>query len=119
MPHNGLSDLQWAAGKVRSRPNPASGGFVVELPVYFVSRRSLEVVEKDRIRCQRSLQDFYQRREQDCSRPAAFKNATLRQRPTAFVDQRPLLSSPINYRCCRASTAPSAFMQTLVSIRIG
>jgi hypothetical protein len=40
-----------------------------------------EVVEKSRIRCQRSLQDFYQRREQDCSRPAAFKNATVRERP--------------------------------------
>jgi hypothetical protein len=28
------------------------------------------------------LQDFYQRREQNCSRPAAFKNATVRERPT-------------------------------------
>jgi hypothetical protein len=39
-----------------------------------------EVVEKNKIRCQRSLQDFYQRREQDCSRLAAFKNATVRER---------------------------------------
>jgi hypothetical protein len=41
-----------------------------------------ELLVKIRIRRQRSLQDFYQRREQDCSRPAAFKNATVRERPT-------------------------------------
>jgi hypothetical protein len=40
-----------------------------------------EVVEKNRIRCQRSLQDFYLRRVQDCSRPTAFKNTTVRERP--------------------------------------
>jgi hypothetical protein len=42
-----------------------------------------EFVEKNRIRCKRSLQDFYQRREQNCSRPAAFKDATVRERPLA------------------------------------
>ena len=41
----------------------------------------VEFVEKNRIRCKRSLRNFYQRREQDCSRPAAFKNATVRERP--------------------------------------
>ena len=55
-----------------------------------------EFVEKNRIRCKRSLQNFYRRREQDCNRPPAFKNATVRERPKAEVDQRPLLSSPIN-----------------------
>ena len=44
-----------------------------------------EFFEKNRIRCKRSLQHFYQRREQDCSRPAAFKNATVRERPVAEV----------------------------------
>jgi hypothetical protein len=43
-----------------------------------------EVVEKSRIRCQQSLQDFYQQREQDC-RPAAFKNATVRERPFSVI----------------------------------
>src|SRR5881227_920261 len=41
-----------------------------------------EFFEKNRIRCKRSLPDFHQRCEQDCSRPAAFKNATVRERPT-------------------------------------
>src|SRR5213592_2352063 len=41
-----------------------------------------DFVKKSRIRCKRSLQDFYQRREQQCRRPAAFKNATVRERPT-------------------------------------
>jgi hypothetical protein len=49
-----------------------------------------EVVEKSRIRCQRSLRDFYQRREQDCSRPAAFKNATVRERPDAAIRDFPI-----------------------------
>jgi hypothetical protein len=40
-----------------------------------------EFVERNRIRYKRSLQDFYQRREQDWSRPAAFKNPTVRERP--------------------------------------
>jgi hypothetical protein len=47
-----------------------------------------EVVEKNRIRCQRSLQDFYQRREQDCSRLAAFKNATVRERPILLKNSK-------------------------------
>ena len=44
-----------------------------------------EFFEKNRIRCKRSLPDFHQRCEQDCSRPAAFKNATVRERPTAAI----------------------------------
>src|SRR5438105_11155706 len=42
-----------------------------------------EFFDKNRIRCKRSLPDFHQRCEQDCSRPAAFKNATVRERPEA------------------------------------
>ena len=44
-----------------------------------------EFFEKNRTRCKRSLPDFHQRCEQDCSRPAAFKNATVRERPTPAV----------------------------------
>src|SRR5437016_280970 len=32
---------------VRERPKPARGGFVVEWPVYFVSRRSLKLSRKN------------------------------------------------------------------------
>jgi hypothetical protein len=44
-----------------------------------------EFFEKNRMRCKRSLPDFHQRCEQDWSRPAAFKNATVRERPIAAV----------------------------------
>ena len=39
-----------------------------------------EVVEKNRTRCQRALQDFDQPRKQDCGRPARFQNAKVRER---------------------------------------
>jgi hypothetical protein len=46
--------------------------FSVRLAAVLCKPLFAEFVEKNRIRCKRSLQDFYQRREQDCSRPAAF-----------------------------------------------
>ena len=49
--------------------------------MYFCKRPFAEFVERNRIRCKESLQDFYQRREQDCSRSAAFNNPTVRERP--------------------------------------
>ena len=44
-----------------------------------------EFFEKNRIRCKPSLPDFHKRCEQDCSRPAAFKNATVRERPFSVI----------------------------------
>ena len=55
--------------------------FSVPLAAVLCKPPFAESAEKNRIRCKRSLQDFYQRREQNCSRPAAFKNATVRERP--------------------------------------
>src|SRR5438874_8482393 len=40
-----------------------------------------EFVAKIRIQRQRSSADIYRSCEQDCNRPAAFKNATVRERP--------------------------------------
>ena len=48
--------------------------------MYFVSGRSLNSSRETEFGASRSLADFYQRREQHCSRPAAFKNATVRER---------------------------------------
>src|SRR5437773_2973717 len=42
-----------------------------------------EFVAKIRIQRQRSSADIYRSCEQDCNRPAAFKNATVRERPLA------------------------------------
>src|SRR6266550_2225796 len=53
--------------------------------MYFVSGRSLNSSRETEFGASRSLADFYQRREQHCSRPAAFKNATVRERPEAEV----------------------------------
>src|SRR5438046_8227369 len=43
-----------------------------------------EFVAKIRIQRQRSSADIYQSCEQNCNRPAAFKNATVRERPILF-----------------------------------
>ena len=56
--------------------------FSVPLAAVLCKPPFAEFVEKNRIQCKRSLQDFYQRREQNCSQPAAFKNATVRERPS-------------------------------------
>jgi len=53
--------------------------FSVRLAAVLCKPPFAEFVEKNRIRCKRSLQDFYQRREQNCSRRAAFKNAIVRK----------------------------------------
>src|SRR5207249_39256 len=53
--------------------------------MYFVSSRSLISTRETQLGASRSLADFYQRREQHCSRPAAFKNATVRERPEADI----------------------------------
>ena len=45
-----------------------------------VSGRSLNSSRETEFGASRSLADFYQRCEQHCSRPAAFKNATVRER---------------------------------------
>src|SRR5947207_8367307 len=42
-----------------------------------------EFVAKIRIQRQRSSADIYRSCEQNCNRPAAFKNATVRERPVA------------------------------------
>ena len=80
-----------------------------------------EVVEKSRIRCQRSLQDFYQRREQDCSRPAAFKNATVRERPTPAGRTCAKLTfarAETDVQICNSATAHQSLpLQALVSKR--
>src|SRR5204863_9471269 len=44
-----------------------------------------EFVVKIRIQRQRSSADIYRSCEQNCNRPAAFKNATVRERPEAEV----------------------------------
>src|SRR5438105_11607219 len=44
-------------------------------------RPSPEFVAKIRIQRQRSSADIYRACEQNCNRPAAFKNATVRERP--------------------------------------
>ena len=41
-----------------------------------------EFVAKIRIQRQRSSADIYRSCEQNCNRPAAFKNATVRERPS-------------------------------------
>src|SRR5438552_4707542 len=45
-----------------------------------------EFVAKIRIQRQRSSADIYRSSEQNCNRPAAFKNATVRERPEADVE---------------------------------
>ena len=57
--------------------------------MYFVSGRSLNSSRETEFGASRSLADFYQRREQHCSRPAAFKNATVRERPSPAVGDLP------------------------------
>jgi hypothetical protein len=44
-----------------------------------------DFVEKIGVRRIRALADFYRRGVQDCNRPAAFKNATVRDRPLPVV----------------------------------
>src|SRR5438046_272363 len=50
-----------------------------------------EFVAKIRIQRQRSSADIYRSCEQNCNRPAAFKNATVRERPVAVL---PLARKP-------------------------
>src|SRR5437588_174936 len=58
--------------------------------MYFVSGRSLNSSRETEFGASRSLADFYQRREQHCSRPAAFKNATVRERPVGASQVSPI-----------------------------
>jgi len=46
-----------------------------------------EVVEKKLNAVTVVIAEFYQRRQQQCSRPAAFKNATVRERPNAVSQE--------------------------------
>src|SRR6266513_2967960 len=48
-----------------------------------------EFVATIRIQRQRSSADIYRSCEQNCNRPAAFKNATVRERPTADKSPSP------------------------------
>ena len=69
-----------------------------------------DFVKKSRIRCKRSLEDFYQRREQQCSRPAAFKNATVRERPGTAVRYNREAMTPFECAAviCNVGTADSS-----------
>src|SRR6266576_3208720 len=61
--------------------------------MYFVSGRSLNSSRETEFGASRSLADFYQRREQVCSLPVAFKNVTVRERPV--VDIAPSRKQPL------------------------
>ena len=54
----------------------------------YCKRTFPEFVAKIRIQRQRSSADIYRSCEQNCNRPAAFKNATVRERPVAAIALR-------------------------------
>src|SRR5207253_6212900 len=80
-----------------------------------------EFVKKSRIRCKRSLQDFYQRREQRCSRPALTLSLAISKGFAAVANSTSsnATSRFLHLPCCRViatacSRSPSVTARPLL-----
>jgi hypothetical protein len=68
-----------------------------------------EFVAKIRIQRQRSSADIYRSCEQNCNRPAAFKNATVRERPPKRTAAKFLIiQGPRTASICRDGSSREA-----------